>query len=358
MELMKLNKPKSWAEKYLDLAGVIIVALDTDGTITLMNKKGYEVLGYEKDELIGKNWIETCVPSYLRIEVFEVFKELMSGEIDPVEYYENPILTKSNKIKIITWHNTLLYDDDKRIIGTLSSGEDSTRLDKMKSDLLERIAHELKTPLVSIKGSTEIISRFYKDRLTPKIMSLLDVISRNTSRLENLINTILSASKLEEGVMVIEKSKNNLSSLITKSAIELQELADLRGHAIKLNIHDNLFAQLDEDKINTVLNDLIFNAIKYTPPNGNILISSEILEEYLLISIKDNGIGFTEEEKSRIFKRFGKIERYGKGWDVGIEGSGLGLYISKKIIELHGGKIWMVSEGRNKGSAFYFTLPI
>jgi signal transduction histidine kinase len=102
---------------------------------------------------------------------------------------------------------------------------------------------------------------------------------------------------------------------------------------------------------------LLINAIKYTPPNGKILISSEILEEYFLISIQDNGIGFTEEEKSQIFKRFGKIERYGQGWDVGIEGSGLGLYISKKIIELHGGKIWLVSKGRNKGSIFNFTLP-
>ncbi|TFG26099.1 MAG: HAMP domain-containing histidine kinase [Promethearchaeota archaeon] len=94
----------------------------------------------------------------------------------------------------------------------------------------------------------------------------------------------------------------------------------------------------------------------YTPERKK-WISSEILDEYFLISVKDNGIGFTKEEKSQIFKRFGKIERYGKGWDVGIEGSGLGLYIAKKIIELHGGKIWVVSEGRDKGSTFNFTIP-
>ena len=74
--------------------------------------------------------------------------------------------------------------------------------------------------------------------------------------------------------------------------------------------------------------------------------------------MEDNGIGFTEDEKEQIFKQFGKIERYGQGWDLGIEGSGLGLYISKKIVELHGGKIWVESEGRNKGSTFYFSLPI
>jgi len=78
----------------------------------------------------------------------------------------------------------------------------------------------------------------------------------------------------------------------------------------------------------------------------------------IFISVKDSGIGFTEEEKGQLFKRFGKIERFGQGYDVVTEGSGLGLYISKKIIELHGGDVWAESEGRNKGSTFYFSLPI
>ncbi|MFX1257940.1 MAG: sensor histidine kinase, partial [Promethearchaeota archaeon] len=85
---------------------------------------------------------------------------------------------------------------------------------------------------------------------------------------------------------------------------------------------------------------------------------SKIKDNFYIISFEDNGIGLTEEEKSQLFKQFGKIERYGKGWDVGIEGSGFGLYISKKIVELHGGKIWVESEGRSKGSKFYFSLPI
>ena len=78
---------------------------------------------------------------------------------------------------------------------------------------------------------------------------------------------------------------------------------------------------------------------------------------YIDISIRDTGVGLTEEEKPKLFKKFGKIERYGKGLDVDTEGSGLGLYISKKIVELHGGKVWVESEGRNKGSAFIIRLP-
>ncbi len=78
----------------------------------------------------------------------------------------------------------------------------------------------------------------------------------------------------------------------------------------------------------------------------------------MVISVRDNGIGFTDEQKKKIFQQFGKIERYGQGFDLGIDGTGLGLYISKRIVESHGGEIWMKSEGKSKGSTFYFTLPI
>ncbi len=103
---------------------------------------------------------------------------------------------------------------------------------------------------------------------------------------------------------------------------------------------------------------ILINAINYTSLGGEIKIFSEVKSNFFIISIEDNGIGFSAEEKNQLFKQFGKIERYGQGWDVGIEGTGLGLYIAKKIIELHGGNIWMESAGRNRGSKFSFSIPI
>ena len=114
----------------------------------------------------------------------------------------------------------------------------------------------------------------------------------------------------------------------------------------------------EPEQMHQAISNLISNAIKYTPPDGTIEIESEIKDSLIIISIKDSGIGLTKEEKDRLFTQFGKIERYGQGLDIISDGSGLGLYISKKIVELHGGKIWVESEGRNKGSTFYFTLPI
>ena len=123
-------------------------------------------------------------------------------------------------------------------------------------------------------------------------------------------------------------------------------------------IHEYLTSNFDKERIYEVISNLLLNAIKYTPPGGNITIRTEIKKKFYVISVEDNGIGITEEEKDLLFNQFGKIERYGKGWDIDIEGSGLGLYISKEIVKLHGGEIWVKSEGRNKGSKFFFSLPI
>jgi len=114
----------------------------------------------------------------------------------------------------------------------------------------------------------------------------------------------------------------------------------------------------DEEKIYSVITNLLLNAINYTTRGGKIWIQSIINEGSIKVSVKDNGIGLDDIEKKQLFRPFGKIERYGKGWDIISEGMGLGLYLSKEIMNLHGGKIWVESNGRNKGTTFYFSLPI
>ena len=132
----------------------------------------------------------------------------------------------------------------------------------------------------------------------------------------------------------------------------------MREHEINLNVDKHLITNFDREKIYTVITNLLINAINYTPKGGKISIHSKIDKKSIVISIKDTGIGLDEKEIIRLFKLFGKIERYGKGWDIVVGGMGMGLFISKEIIELHDGKIWVESEGRNKGSEFYFSLPI
>ena len=125
-----------------------------------------------------------------------------------------------------------------------------------------------------------------------------------------------------------------------------------------LNLPKELFFKVDRLQIEQVITNILSNAIKFTPSEGSITITVKQHNKYTDILIKDTGVGFTENELEKIFKKFGKIERYGKQLDVDIEGSGLGLYISKEIVELHDGKIWVESEGKNKGSTFIIKLPM
>ena len=131
----KLSKEKEKLEKYLNIAGVIFVVIDSEQRVSLINKKGCEVLGYERDEIIGKNWFENFLPEKVRKDVKVVFEGLMKGEVEKYEYFENPIITKSGKERIIAWHNTYLTDEKGKIIGTLSSGEDITERKKIENAL-------------------------------------------------------------------------------------------------------------------------------------------------------------------------------------------------------------------------------
>ncbi len=133
----ELKKEKEIAQQYLDIAGVILVAFDVDGKITLINKKGCEILGYQADEIIGKRWIAKCVPKKMRSDVENVFAKSMAGEVEAVERHENPVLTKSGEERLIAWNNSVLLDETGAIAGILSSGEDITERRRMEEALRE-----------------------------------------------------------------------------------------------------------------------------------------------------------------------------------------------------------------------------
>ena len=179
-----------------------------------------------------------------------------------------------------------------------------------------------------------------------------------SERLENLINELLESSSLEKNEIKLNLKEGDLASLIEHTLEELNEVIKMRNHSVILNLNDELLTKFDERKIHKVVSNLLLNAINYTPKKGQIKIYSDIKDSDIVISIEDDGIGLTKEEKQKLFRQFGKIERYGKGWDIGIDGVGFGLYNSKKILELHRGKIWVESEGKNRGSTFSFSIPI
>jgi len=296
----------------------------------------------------------------------EQARKKQKGLEDVINHYQFRAVKKMGETRWIEiFSKTISYEGGPAVLITIldinekkKAEEELKRLNKLKSELLTRSSHELKTPLMSIKGFTELLTLKFQDTLNDEELFFVSEIRKGCFRLETLVEDILKTAELESGTIHLEKSEEDLSLIIKKCVRELKGFADSRNHTINIMIHDNLETSFEKEEIRQALNNILSNAIKYTPPYGKIDIQSRIGNNFIIVSIKDTGIGFTEEEKEQLFKRFGKIERFGQGFDIISEGSGLGLYISKKIIELHGGDVWVESEGRNKGSAFYFSLPV
>ena len=164
-----LQEERDRAKKYLEIAGVILVVLNADQTVQLINRKGCEVLDYEAAEISGQNWFDNFVPQRERERTRAVFVQLISGDIDPIEYFENAVLTKNRAERIISWHNTVLRDQTGNIIATLSSGEDITERKRVDEEL--RKAHE---ELSNFSGDLEKIVLQRTEELREKSRQLME----------------------------------------------------------------------------------------------------------------------------------------------------------------------------------------
>ncbi len=341
----------------LTSAGLSIDIIGDDYKVQYMNDLMKERFG----DFIGKLCYENYIGATEPCEDCPAMKSIKTNTIERVEQsavdkrnYEifsapipNPDGTISKAIELV-------IDITER----KKAEQELILLSQLKSELLTRYSHELKTPLMSIKGFTNLLSIKFQDTLHDEELSLIGEITKGCHRLETLVRNILDTADLDSGTVELELTKNDLSSVIRSCVEQLEGFANSRDHTINLKLHEELLISFDIKQIVQVVNNIITNAIKFTPPQGRITIQSEIKEDFITISIRDTGIGFTNEETQILFKRFGKIERFGQGFDIITEGSGLGLYLSRKIVELHGGELWVESEGRNKGSTFYITLPL
>jgi PAS domain S-box-containing protein len=158
--MKKKNRPlDNLAEKYFDVAEVMLVVINADQTVNRINQKGCNLLGYEEKEIVGKNWFDIFLPEELRIDVKSVYNKLIKGEIEPVEYYENPVLTKNGEKKLIAWHNTIMKDEKGEIVYTISSGEDITERRHIESEILSisNIPAENPNPVIRISSQKKIL---------------------------------------------------------------------------------------------------------------------------------------------------------------------------------------------------------
>ena len=230
-------------------------------------------------------------------------------------------------------------------------------LGKMKRDIITRISHELKTPLTSIHGASYYLLNFYREKMSKDILDYTEIIHRGSIRLKSLVDDLIDTSRIEAGKLVLKKEEVNVVQMIEECMKDMSYIASFRNIVMRTNMPENVSIRVDKIRLNQVISNILSNAIKNTPAYGEISLELKENIDTIDIQIKDQGVGITKDEAQLLFKKFGKIERYGKGMDVDIEGSGLGLFIAKEIVDLHNGDIFFESEGRNMGATFTIRLP-
>jgi PAS domain S-box-containing protein len=368
------NILKESEEKYrliTEKSSDLIIIFNNKFQIEYINKIALsQILGYNGNEIIGRVGTDFIHPDDIDkvLKRFNKRFEILEGKIEARLKHKNGnylwVECSGKLFKNIEGQQKILTisrDITKRKKMEYLIKEEIEKLknlEEIRKEFITRISHELKTPLVSICGATELLIDFYKNKLDNDILDIIKIIESGGERLKKLVTNLLDVSKIEIHNLKIYKQSENFSEIIRETIKDLSYLADKRKITVVYDSDRDLHLDIDRDRIKQVLTNLLLNSIKNTLPGGKINIHLKKLKTDMIFKIKDTGVGFTKNERRRVFKKFGKIERHGLGMDIDTEGSGIGLYLSKEIIELHGGKIWLKSKGRNKGATFFVRLPL
>ncbi len=358
-------------EKYRTLVNNvsdIILEFDLEGNREFVNPQITKITGFSLEESLKMNEFELIHPDDLDDVKHAIQVAVENGSAVNIEYrlrhkegHYIPVLVRGKIVKSDETLKIIVIISDiteiKKIQDLIiEKNKKLEELNTIKRSLIIRVSHELKTPLNSIIGASHLLKNYHKDKMSKDILDYNEIIHKGSLRLKTLIDGLLDISRLDNDKFELKRKNENLIELINNCLIENKIFANTRKVTIEIEVPKRVMMHIDKIRIEQVITNILSNAIKFTPPTGSIYISLAENDESVEIFIRDTGIGLTSQEKLLLFTKFGKIERYGQKFDVDVEGSGLGLYISKQIVELHGGEILVDSEGRNKGSLFTIKL--
>jgi len=418
---LQAERERKNAQMYLDVAGSMFVVIGPDQKVQLINKRGCELLGLPEAEIVGKNWYHHFIPKNERKRVREVFKQVVSGQIQLVGTFENKIVSHGGEEIHMLWKNSVVHDLDGNVSGTLSSGinitkrkkaEDALRrneerliiyaseletkvqdrteelaqtveklkqtnkdlqrevavriqaekdvlkalekereLNELKSRFVSIASHEFRTPLSTILSSASLIARYKENAEQHKRDRHINRIKTSVENLTNILDDFLSLGRLDEGTIQVSASQFDLVHLAQEVVEEMQPVAD-HGQQVILKISGkSRWLNLDRQIIKNIMINLLSNAIKYSPNGENAKLSVNFGKRRIRIQADDKGLGIPKEDQGRLFERFYRARNV-----TNIQGTGLGLNIVKKYVELMEGKITYRSV-LNQGSSFTVTLP-
>lgn len=366
----ELLQERDTAQRYLDIAGVMLIALDREGRIAMINRKGAELLCLEEETLIGMNWIDNFIPAEQRDEVRRVFDRLISGEKVQVEHYENSIVNSQGEQLQMSWHNTLVRDANGNITGTLSSAEDITELRRsekalrrsQKMDAIGQltggIAHDFNNILGIILGNADLIKQ--KAREQPAIESRITIIESAAQRAANLTRQLLDFSRDESDENAVVSPNTIISGMddLIRRTVTPQI-------TVKSLLAENAwYVRINPGDFQDSLLNLTLNARDAMPAGGTLIFRTRVCElrdherrrhggiipgEYVKVEVEDSGTGIPPEAQERIFEPFYTTKGVGKG-------TGLGLSMVYGFVKRSNGFIDVHSDP-GCGTRFCIYLP-
>jgi len=339
--------------------GDALVATDNSGNINFVNDAALTAMGYESMEVMGKSFIK----------MFRIFNK--DGK--EVESNENPLRNalffnkkvKSNECLLlkksgdqfqvsITATPVIFY---QRTIGGIVVIRDITRekdVDRMKTEFISLASHQLRTPLSSIKWLVELLLDDYKGMNEEQIQIVKNVYESN-QRMIDLVDGLLNISRIESGRIIIEPKATNLKTLVEKIVGELTPKIIEKELKVNIDIANDVpEISVDPKLISNVYLNFLTNSIKYSINKGQVNVKIYIKDSDVISEVKDSGLGIPKKQQVRVFEKFFRADNVTR---VVTDGSGLGLYLTKLIVEASGGKIGFESE-ELKGSTFWFSVPI
>lgn len=379
--------------KYRELvehANSIILHWMRDGRITFLNEFGQRFFGYSAEEIIGRHVIGTIVPA-IESDGRDLNRLMEQILLDPVAFERNinENMRRNGERVWIAWTNRIVHDAQGRVAEILSIGTDITELkqaeetirelnaglerrvaertaelavamdkaqeaDRIKSAFLASMSHELRTPLNSIIGFTGMVLQGLAGPLNEEQTKQLGMVRGSARHLLDLINDILDISKIEAGQFKILSENFDLRGSIEKTVQIISPLADKKNILLHSRIEDNISDMRgDQRRVEQIILNLLNNAVKFTD-HGEIHLNCYLDNGFVTLSVKDTGIGIKPENINMIFEAFRQVDA---GTARTQEGTGLGLNITKKLVEMMGGSIHVKSEWE-KGSTFTVILPI
>ena len=340
---------------HIENAPLGFIEWDHRGFLKSWSKRTEEIFGWAEKEFIQSQksgFIEVYEEDLTWVN--KIFEQLISGEVERNKIQFRNI-TKNGSVIWCEWFNSVLKDKDGEVKTIMSLVQDITErklLEIQKDNFLSILSHELRTPLTTIEVYGQIVEDMLRVKDDSNTLGMVKKMDSQVNRLTALIDDLLDFTKIQNGKFIHKETMIDFNEAVQEVIDDMQKISPTH----KINYYPDTTCTIfaDKDKLAQVLNNLISNAIKFSPNANSIAVTTKLQEGSILLSVQDFGIGILPQEQESVFEQFYRVNRAKQST---FPGMGIGLYICAEIVEGMGGKIWVESL-ITKGSTFYIRLPL